>query len=80
MKLGCIVTLAAATLLVGCTKCQQQPVPESAPPAESAMPPTEAPPTEVAPADPGAAELAPDTNEKLPESDEMNRELPPETK
>ncbi|MGE0764341.1 MAG: hypothetical protein AB7N80_13755 [Bdellovibrionales bacterium] len=62
MKLQMILAVLAATFLAGCSKCSQQP-------------PTEAPAVEAAPADAGAVEGT--SAEALPNSEQMNEELPP---
>lgn len=63
MKLSLWAALFAATFLVGCSKCSQQPQPP---------PPAETMPQEMAPTEGTSAEA-------LPPADQMNEELPPET-
>jgi hypothetical protein len=72
MKLPLLATMIAATLLVGCTKCQQQPTPETPPPASEATTP---PPAEEMPPGPDAAPA-----DQLPGSEDLNQEIPPEKK
>ena len=64
MKLRLIFAVLAATFLAGCSKCSQQAT-------------TEAPPAavETPPADAGAVEGT--SAEALPNSEQMNEELPP---
>lgn len=67
MKLQMIVAMAALAFLAGCSKCSQQAPTES--PAVEAVPEA-APDTE-----PAAVEGA--SAESLPNSEQMNEELPP---
>ncbi len=66
MKLRLVLALCAATFLAGCSKCSQQPT-------------TEAPPVEAAQDMPEVgteATVEGETSESLPNSDQMNEELP----
>lgn len=62
MKFRLLAAMCAATMLVGCTKCGQQ-APETAP-------------AETAPTEPATIEGT--TSEAMPNTDQMNEELPPE--
>lgn len=68
MKFRLLAAMCAATMLVGCTKCGQQ-APETAPATETA-------PAETAPTEPATIEGT--TSEAMPNTDQMNEELPPE--
>lgn len=64
MNFKFVLALSAAALMVGCSKCSQQPQTET-PPVEAVPPPVE----------PMGSEGS--TAETLPNSEQMNEELPP---
>lgn len=76
MNLKLIIACAVTAFLAGCSKCSQQPQTE-APATSEAPAAAEAPQAEAQPVEAGTAE-AQAPAEAMPNSDQINEELPPE--
>lgn len=64
MKLKMVLAMSALALLAGCSKCSQQPTADAPPPVEG-----------MAPTEPATVEGA--SAENMPNSEQLNEELPP---